>query len=302
MKRASPHETTNNAAKMRSTPERLSPPAFRILTHNIRYAATSRAKGEDPWEVRRNHLTNELRFNTRFCPESFICLQEVLHEQLVDIHRDLNKGGDSWEYIGVGRDDGKQAGEYSPIFYRSDVWELKFSETVWISQTPGKPSKGWDAASIRILTIGWFKDKKSLKSLTAVNTHLDDQGAESRQRAAEMILDFFSPYKSPVFVTGDFNSPPGDGAYQKMTGPGSPFVDLRSMIPKREWYGHDHTFSGFDDQTEPMTRLDFIFLDQGTQAGVRKWNVDSYAVLENRYEDQVYLSDHRAVVGDVSLA
>ena len=302
MKRGLPHETTKNAAKMRCTPERLSPPAFRILTHNIRYAATSRAKGEDPWEVRRNHLTNELRFNTRFCPESFICLQEVLHEQLVDIHRDLNRNGDSWEYIGVGRDDGKQAGEYSPIFYRSDVWELKYSKTIWLSQTPDKPSKGWDAASIRIVTIGQFTDKQSLKSIVVLNTHLDDQGAESRYRSAEKILQLVSAFGSPVFVTGDFNSPPGDGAYQKMTGPDSPFVDLRSMVPKREWYGHDHTFSGFDDQTEPMTRLDFIFLDQGTQAGVRKWNVDSYAVLENRYEDQVYLSDHRAVVGDVSLA
>jgi hypothetical protein len=133
---------------------------LRILTHNIRYATSSPFKGELPWDDRKQPLLNELLFNTRN-QDAFICLQEVLHNQLVDVLSGLNQHSSTvpkrasetqqWEYIGVGRDDGHKAGEYSPIFYQPSVWQLRHWENVWLSKTPNKPSKGWDAASIRIL-------------------------------------------------------------------------------------------------------------------------------------------------------
>lgn len=292
---------------MRSSP---SPVSFRIITHNIRYAASNRAEGEDAWAVRRSHLCNELRFNTLYCPESFICLQEVLHNQLIDIYDDLNANEPQWTYIGVGRDDGKEAGEYSSIFYRPTVWELLDHQNVWLSETPERPSRGWDAASTRILTIGKFRHVESREIIVAMNTHLDDQGAKSRKKAAEIILrqidsccrDEEEPSALlPVFVSGDFNSPPGDGAYQTMTASESPMTDLRTLVPEEERYGHEHTFSGFDDWNKPMTRLDFVFLNSKMELPLSRWVVKSYAVLENRFEDRVYSSDHRAVVGDVIL-
>lgn len=91
------------------------PLPIRLLTHNIRYATNAPFKGEEKWGVRKNRLINELSFNTRHCAESFICLQEVLHKQLVDILSGLNSKKKAWAFIGVGRDDGKEAGEYSPI-------------------------------------------------------------------------------------------------------------------------------------------------------------------------------------------
>ena len=88
---------------------------IRLLTHNIRYATQSPFKGEEKWAVRKSRLINELSFNTTHCAESFICLQEVLYQQLLDILAALNSKKKAWAFVGVGRDDGLEAGEYSPI-------------------------------------------------------------------------------------------------------------------------------------------------------------------------------------------
>lgn len=93
----------------------INPVPIRLLTHNIRYATNSPFKGEEKWDLRKSRLINELSFITAHCAESFICLQEVLHQQLVDILSGLNSKKTAWDFVGVGRDDGLKAGEYSPI-------------------------------------------------------------------------------------------------------------------------------------------------------------------------------------------
>jgi len=148
------------------------PLPIRLLTHNIRYATQSPFKGEEIWEIRRPRLVSELGFNTSHCAESFICLQEVLHQQLIDILSDLSSIKETWKYVGVGRDDGHQAGEYSPILYRPRVWELRKRKTIWLSETPDRPSKSWDAASTRILTVAVFRHRSTRKTVVAMNTHV----------------------------------------------------------------------------------------------------------------------------------
>ena len=91
------------------------PLPVRLLTHNIRYATDHPAEGELRWECRRSRLIGELEFNTRHCSESFICLQEVLYRQLIDILSGLNRYKQSWDFVGVGRDDGQTAGECTLI-------------------------------------------------------------------------------------------------------------------------------------------------------------------------------------------
>lgn len=297
------------------------PLAIRVLTHNIRYATQSPFKGEEKWDIRRPRLINELLFNTAHCSGSFICLQEVLHHQLAGILSDLNSKGKAWDYVGVGRDDGYQAGEYSPILYRPEVWDLKVQRTVWLSQTPDRPSKSWDAASTRILTIAVFQHRLTGKSVVAMNTHLDDQGSKSRLESAKIILEQVSlftdqvPYrKSPsIFLAGDFNSEPEQEAYHEMTSTRSPMVDLQTMVPESQRYGDINTFSGFDPEKTRRKRIDFIFVnkdgpisaDQGREhedpATPQWWLVNGYAVLPNRFEDGVYNSDHQALIGDISI-
>jgi len=154
------------------------------------------------------------------------------------------------------------------------------------------------------LTIGVFQHYETKKRLAAMCTHLDHMGTKSRLESAKIILAQVDKLKDDVngvFLAGDFNSPPDTEAYKHMTGHGSPMYDLRSSVPEEQRYGHTLTFSGF--QGKPLNRIDFLFLNHGcqTSSGKTGWTVNQYAVLENRFEDSVYNSDHRAVVGDVEL-
>lgn len=233
-------------------------------------------------------------------PESFICLQEVLHQQLLDIATGL---GSEWAYIGVGRDDGKQRGEYSPIFYRPSTWNLESWKTVWLSETPEKPGKGWDAASVRIVTVGTFQHRATGERVVGMSTHFDDQGEKSRTESAKLILKVVeeattgnSSSPLPVFLAGDLNSEMSGSAYQILNGKGSALQDVKEL--SRWKYGDRNTFTGFQDSTKKQ-EIDHVFVGPRGVKGV--WKVEGNSVLPNRFEDGVYGSDHKAVVGDVVL-
>ncbi|KAI2789500.1 hypothetical protein POX_d04992 [Penicillium oxalicum] len=286
------------------------PVPLRILTHNIRYATSSPFKGEVPWEQRKNLLINELRYHTRHPNDTLVCLQEVLHEQLVDIHTGLNKATSSlesdWAYIGVGRDDGHQAGEYSPIFYRESAWCLIHWETVWLSKTPSTPSKNWDAASIRILTIGVLSHRESGNTILAMNTHLDDQGSRSRLEAARIIRAKIREYRcrecayliNGAFLAGDLNSQEDQEAYSDLVGSGD-FVDTFKMVDPCRRYGNYHTFTGFGYEKEPPSRIDYVLLS--TVKPNAEWKAEGYSVMTNKFDDGIYNSDHCAVIADIHL-
>lgn len=346
----------------------------RIITHNIRYATQSPFKGELPWIGRRQHLVNELRFLARYPEDSFICLQEVLYPQLSDILLALNNGDkplppnssfsstaleecasatDEWAYIGVGREDGATVGEYSPILYRPAVFNLLSYHTLWLSETPDKPSKGWDSSSTRLVTIGLFQYRQGPskdKHILVMNTHLDDQGAKARLEGAKLILNTMRQYStgradgteegllnnnahSPnelpipngVILTGDFNSQSDHEAYREITRAGSGLVDVAASDDKAKTgleldrrlgllspsmrYGDELTYTSFGGESPPE-RIDFIFLGpvgditEGDEAGAAlsfPWRVRDYAVIPSKFDDGVYLSDHRAVVVDAEL-
>jgi endonuclease/exonuclease/phosphatase family metal-dependent hydrolase len=278
--------------------------ALRLLTHNIRYATSYPLEGEEPWSTRCPRLCAELRFHS-MSPATIICLQEVLHSQLLDIHTALNdSSGTKWTYVGVGRDDGKQSGEYSPIFYRPSVWTLENWSTVWLSDTPEKPSKGWDAGCVRIVTIGSFRHNETQRKVVIMNTHLDHEGIISRAESAKMILKLINEHQAlshigdplTLLLAGDFNSPPGDEAYKIMTSEGSGMVDVRKLIPKEKRYGNRTTFTSFGEPGSTPSLIDFIFCYKNNSV-----LFDAFGVLENRFDDSIYLSDHRAVVVDLTL-
>ncbi|KAL1593943.1 hypothetical protein SLS60_010677 [Paraconiothyrium brasiliense] len=203
----------------------------------------------------------------------------------------------------VGRDDGKKAGEYSPIIFRKTVWEIDTWKTVWLSETPDKPgSKGWDAASVRIVTVGTFVHQSSRQKVVGMCTHLDDQGATSRTESAKLILKVVNETTHnttastylPVFLGGDLNSEPSGSAYQILNGKDSALQVVKDMAPWK--YGNVKTFTGFQE-SDAKTELDHVFVDR--RAGT--WEAKGFAVLPNKFDDGVILSDHRAVVGDVVL-
>lgn len=275
---------------------------IRVVSKNIRYATKAPFRGEEPWDIRKPHLINELRFHTIHNAEALICCQEALHAQLEDILNGLNSNGREWNYIGRGRDDGLQAGEYSPILYRPSIWELVFQDMIWFSPTPRTPSKDQGAGSKRVLTIGEFRHVHSGKIMRVYNTHLDDQSSDCRKRAAETLTNFAKESsKVPAILTGDFNSESSQEAYVEITSRG-PFLDTFHQLTKLNRYGHVNTYTGFGFEGEPAKRIDYIFTSfQWPNPGKTPWKVVSYGVSANRFDTGIYNSDHRAVIADLML-
>lgn len=227
--------------------------------------------------------------------------------QLDDILDGLNSAtpGKGWSYIGVGPNDGKEDGQFIPILYRKDIYNMLNFTNVWLSPTPNRPSKGWDAPYWnRVLTIGEFEHKASGRKLVVMNTHLDDQGVVARQKSAEIIVDrangFLASKKyEGVLLTGDFNSEPREEAYRTIQfADDSPFEDVAVMFEEGDVrkQGHCNTFTGFD--WIPLKRIDYTFIAPKSNS---PWLVQGYAVLETKYEDGIASSDHRPVMADVLL-
>ncbi|CAE6457687.1 unnamed protein product [Rhizoctonia solani] len=281
------------------------------------YADTSH---ERPWSTRRIGVAALLEFQG----SSIISFQEALVRQVRDLKELL---GESWDWVGVGRDDGVERGEFSPIFFNKSVVQLKSWDTFWLTDTPFDVSKYPGAGSYRICTVAHLSIGE--KNFTLLNTHFDDQSDAQRRLAASLILHRAkyeaATTKAPVFVNGDFNSPAegtDNGAYQIFTGELSPvpinatfaekfavpedsplpegfkMIDTRGATPRQKVFGNFATYTGFSNPgyTGPYGRIDFIF-----GASHVEWQSVAYKADEVLYDDGVYLSDHRPVTVDLIL-
>ncbi|PHH71018.1 hypothetical protein CDD80_5572 [Ophiocordyceps camponoti-rufipedis] len=270
---------------------------LRLVSFNIRYATTQPVADEKPWKVRCPKLCNQLRFITAGHESPFICLQEVLYSQLEDVQAQL---GRPWAHIGRGREQGEKDGEFSPIFYHADAWECIRNETRWLSPTPRVPSRGWDAALNRIVTIGLFRHRATGTRVVVMSTHFDHMGFKARANSARLLIEFAKEWSvgdpSAVLIGGDFNSPPDDEAYKVMTAYGSGMSDVASLVPEGRRYGNEMTYTTFGEPNEVPMRIDFLFIREPRTAVV-----NTFGVLANRFDDKILLSDHRAVVADFEV-
>jgi len=171
-----------------------------VISFNIRY--NNPGDGDNIWENRRSNVVAMLYIER----PDFLCVQEAYFEQLDFLLKNHHK----YDYIGVGRDDGKQGGEHMAILYRKDRFEVVEHGDFWLSEMPDSCSRGWDAACYRIVTWGYFRDKRTGKYLYCFNTHLDHVGEVARRESVKLITQrvkgIVKDKRAPVFLTGDFNS------------------------------------------------------------------------------------------------
>ncbi|SHK99216.1 Metal-dependent hydrolase, endonuclease/exonuclease/phosphatase family [Chitinophaga jiangningensis] len=213
-----------------------------------------------------------------------------VQEALIDQMHDL-EAMPAYAHVGVGRNDGKEGGEFSAIFYNKEKYELVKSGNFWLSPTPEVPSKGWDAAYIRICTWAQLSEKTTGKTFYFFNTHFDNEGVQARENSAKMILEKIhqlSDPSTPVIITGDFNSSPATSAYGTMA---RQFNDAK-LVSKSKPYGPDSTFQDFKYHNwinvVKEGRIDFIFVNNNIE-------VLNYAVLTDS-RDLRFPSDHFPVV------
>jgi endonuclease/exonuclease/phosphatase family metal-dependent hydrolase len=249
-----------------------------VLTCNIRFDNPGDA--EDAWPKRRDFLAGQLRFHA---PDIF-GIQEGLHRQLEYLSEQLP----AYERTGVGRDDGKQGGEYSALFFRKKRFGLLASGTFWLSERPDTVSKGWDAALPRICTFAHLHDSLSGKKVWVFNTHFDHVGKEARRRSAELILLKIrekNTANEPVVLMGDFNAEPQEEPVAVLT---RELRDARA-VSEEPPFGPEGTFNAFKFHEPVRRRIDYIFLN-GT--GLRVWQ---HAALSDS-RDCHYPSDHLPVL------
>lgn len=232
--------------------------------------------------------------------DTIIGLQEVLDDRLTDI---LGGLGDGWDHIGVARDDGDKEGEYNPILYRSDVFNLVYSETKWLSETPDTPSKSWGSGSTRIVTMAVLEHAASGQRLLHANTHLDNASPEARANQIGVAVDLVRAVDAahggpglPVTLTGDFNAGETDAAYTGLVA--DKYVsDLYGLAAANQRAGETATYTGFAN--EFSSRIDYIWVGPEENA-LSSYAVNGYQVVNNLV-DGVLTSDHRAVLGDLTL-
>lgn len=265
---------------------------IRVMTYNIRLDTP--VDGLNDWSHRRENLTAQIEW---LRPDIF-GLQEVVFNQKQYIANALRF---DFMLVGVGRDDGKDAGESSPIGYNIHRFKLMDSGTFWLSPTPHVPSKGWDAAFPRVATWVRLRDRKGGKTILTVNTHWDHIGVEARKQSALQLKQWLIEHrkkKDHVLLIGDFNAATESEPLAILTDHKSP-VSLRNAGLNSTFhpFGPKGTFNDFKLQPETQKTIDHILV--GGQKGGEIW-ISRYAVIAQNVDGRM-ISDHYPVLADLTL-
>lgn len=254
---------------------------LRVMTYNLRYGTAT--DGPDAWEHRRGLA---LRVIAEGRPD-IVGVQEALRFQLDEIAAAFPGLGE----VGVGRDDGREAGEYSAILYDESRFDLLESDTFWLSDTPRTvASTSWGNSIPRIVTWARFRDRRTDRTLYVYNTHWDHQSQPSRVRSAELLLeriDGRTHPDDPVLLTGDFNAGEENPAFTALLDGG--LIDtFRAAHPAATEVGTFHGFEG-DRSGE---RIDAVLSSEG-------WRIRA-AWIVTLNESGRYPSDHFPVMAVAS--
>lgn len=259
---------------------------YGVMSYNIRLDLAS--DGENAWPHRRHALTALVAY---YAPD-LVGMQEVLLHQKRDIEADLP----GYAFVGAGRDDGNDKGEFSPVGYRRDRFTPVASGTFWLSPTPDVPGKGWDAAYPRVASWARLRDKAGSRTLLVVNTHMDHIGTTARLEGARLIRHWIGAHRQSgdtVVLTGDFNSPTGSPAYAAITAPGEGALRDTLTISRTPHFGPAGTFTAFKIDQMEAAPIDHIFVSDGV-------TVLRHATLTQQAGGRLP-SDHYPVLADICV-
>lgn len=245
-----------------------------VATFNIRHSGD---KGKTAWEVR---APNIKKIIDKYGFDIF-GMQEPRAGQL----QDLLKDNPAYAAVGEGRDGGVK-GEFTPIMYKKDRFEVIDSGNFWLSEDTDKPNKGWDGACNRICTWAKMRDKAGGKEFYFFNTHFDHIGQKAREESAKLIVakaKEIAPESSTIILTGDFNMNDKDSRIKGIIAEGT-FSDSRA-ISKSGPKGTYGTFHGYKLDGKTKNRIDFIFVTKDVK-------VKSYETINDDIELKAFSSDH----------
>lgn len=245
---------------------------LKVMSYNIRLGEAK--DGTNSWNLR-YPATAEMILDQ--APDVF-GVQEAMDYQVLFIDENFK----NYENVGVGRENGKKKGEHMSIFWNKKTVSMLKWGTFWLSETPDKPSKGWDAECFRTATWALMKDKETGRKFYFVNTHLDHVGKESRRNGLNLIMERIAQLNTdslPVVLTGDFNMNPDDPALSDLD---AKMSCTRRIAEKTD--SHD-TFNGWG---RGKGIIDYIYCSGFSSCS-------EYQTVTKRYADRKFISDHYPV-------
>ncbi|UJR14424.1 hypothetical protein I4U23_001421 [Adineta vaga] len=260
--------------------------SFRIMTYNIRLDTAN--DGINRWSLRKDRVMRLIRYHA----VDIFGVQEALPNQM----NDLKSALPSFEWYGAGRDDGKEKGEFSAIFYRANRFDMLDNNTFWLSETPETPaSKGWDADVTRVCSWVKLRDRHTHQIFYHFNTHFDHIGKVARQQSSRLILrriQNMTKMNVPVILTGDFNTGPDSDPYQTIVT--SSILQDAMDLTEIPHYGPNSTWSTFFVGHELGDRIDYIFVTSQYLKTIQ------HAILTDS-DGQYYPSDHFPVLAELMI-
>ena len=247
-------------------------------SYNVRYANANDAG--NLWADRAPVVANLLRFHDF----DIFGTQEALKNQLDDISKALP----AYARYGLGRDDGQEKGEHSAIFYKKDKFKLLMKGDFWLSETPDKPSLGWDATCCnRITSWVYLQDLSNKKKFYFFNVHYDHQGMQARKESSKLLLRKIKEIagSEPVILTGDFNGDQQSEWYLTIANSGL-LKDTYKQVPYP--YANNASFNAFGKQVDRKEIIDHIFVTD-------HFKVDKWGILTDTYHGK-FPSDHFPVL------
>lgn len=249
---------------------------LKVMSYNIRFGEGK--DGTNSWQFR--YLATKKMIDDQM-PDVF-GLQEAMAYQVLFI-KEYSR---SYSCVGVGREDGRKKGEHTSIFWnKKKISRLKWG-TIWLSETPERPSLGWDAACFRTATWALMKDKRTGNKFYFVNTHLDHKGKKARENGLLLIMDKMSEINKkgyPVVLVGDFNMKPEDPVIIRQDGR---MDNVRKMAAKTD---RKCTYNGWGKNNEI---LDYIYCS-GFSA------YEEYSTITKKYDGRTFVSDHYPIFARV---
>jgi len=253
-----------------------------VMSYNLRLDTPN--DGDNAWPNRREAVAEQIAF---YAPD-VLGVQEAKPSQVDFLNEQLR------DYASVG-EPRRPGDEASSIFYRRDRFDLIQTSTFWLSPTPDTISIAWGANYPRIATYAQLRERSSGKEFFFVNTHLDHEAQEARERGLALIAEVVDAIARPnqaVILTGDFNAEPTNNAIRQLS---DSYLDAYDAVEGAHT-GPCGTFSGFDACSAPERRIDYIMVRRGNRT-----RVDRFATLISRRGD-AYLSDHLPVMAHLELS
>ena len=243
-----------------------------VMSYNIRTGGAQ--DGTNSWQFR--YPATALMIEDQK-PDVF-GVQEAMPYQLLFIDESCR----DYDYVGVGREDGRKKGEHVAVFYNKKTMSLLKWGTFWLSETPDEPTKGWDAACKRSTTWALLKSKDSGRKFYFINTHLDHKGKTARAEGLALILTKMSEINKdglPVVLVGDFNAEVTDPAIAVLDGT---MKNARKIAADTDSAG---TFNGWGKSSSIIDHIFYSGFSSCTE----------YETVTKPYAERKFISDHYPV-------